>query len=597
MNLKIVLASVSMYLFCGGAWAQSQIINAYGRNSQSLNGEWHAIIDPYERGRWEMWKNRKPQNNNEFREYSFDEGLVLNVPGDFNSQLLELKYYEGTVWYGRYFDIPEPAPGEKLILYFAGVANVADVYLNAEKIGRHEGGFTPFQFDITNKVKNKDNFIAVAVNNNRRPDAIPAMNFDWWNYGGITRDVFIIKVPEQYITDYYIRLDKENPKLIHADVTLSTPTAGEIVTLSIPELNINKTFTTDEDGKASTSIKTKNLERWDISNPKLYSVTLSSARDTISEDIGFRNIKTRGSEILLNDRPVFLCGISFHEEIPQRKGRAYSIADASMLLNEAKDLGVNFIRLAHYPQNEHIVRMAEKMGFMLWEEIPIWQGIDFANDSTMAKSQKMMADMVNRDKNRAAITIWGISNETRPSEARNSFLTQLDNTVKRIDDTRLISAAFDNSSWNKENNCWEINNDPVLNLVDIVGINKYVGWYDNWRVDPSEMSWDVCPDKPLVFTEFGGEAQYGRHNNGDAKWSWSEDYQADLYRKNLRMFENVPNLAGVSPWILFDFRSPTRFSPFQGLEFNRKGLTSDRGERKEAWYIMRDYYYTKNKNR
>lgn len=597
MNLKYALIAVSMCFSCGGTWAQSQIINAYARDNRSLNGEWHAIIDPYERGRHDMWKNRKPQNNNEFREYSFDEGIVLNVPGDFNSQLPELKYYEGTVWYGRYFDMPEPATGETLLLYFAGVANVADVYLNAEKIGHHEGGFTPFQIDITGKVKDKDNFIAVAVNNNRRPDAIPAMNFDWWNYGGITRDVFIIRLPEEHIADYHIRLDKRDPKLIHADVALSRPIAGRSVTISVPELNISKVLITDSEGKATTSLKAKNLVRWDIDNPKLYDVILTTEKDTVAEEIGFRSIRTEGTKILLNDRPVFLCGVSFHEEIPQRKGRAFSEADAAMLLNEAKDLGVNFIRLAHYPQNEHIVRMAEKMGFMLWEEIPIWQGIDFGNDSTQAKAVRMMSEMVNRDKNRAAIAVWGIANETRPSEARNAFLAKLKETAQNIDDTKLISAAFDNSSWNKEKKCWEINNDPALDLVDIVGINKYVGWYENWRADPSEMGWNVKPEKPLIFTEFGGEALYGRHGNGEAKWSWSEDYQADLYRKNLMMFENVVNLAGVSPWILFDFRSPTRFSPLQGLEFNRKGLTSDRGQRKEAWYLMRDYFNTKNKDR
>ena len=337
--------------------------------------------------------------------------------------------------------------------------------------------------------------------------------------------------------------------------------------------------------------------RWDIDNPKLYDVTFTTDRDTISENIGFRNLRTEGSKIILNDRPVFICGISFHEEVPQRKGRAFSDADAAMLLNEAKDLGVNFIRLAHYPQNEHTVRKAEEMGIMLWEEIPVWQGIDFANDSTLAKAQRMMSELVNRDKNRAALAVWGIANETRPSDARNAFLAKVKDTARGIDDTKLIAAAFDNSSWNKENKCWEINNDPALDLVDVVGINKYVGWYDNWRVDPSEMGWNVRPDKPLVFTEFGGEALYGNHGNGEAKWSWSEEYQADLYRKNLRMFENVPNLAGVSPWILFDFRSPTRFSPLQGLEFNRKGLVSDRGQRKEAWYIMHDYFKTKNKNR
>lgn len=577
--------------------AESPITNAYGRNNQSLNGEWHAIIDPYERGRWDMWKNRRPQNDNEFREYSFDEGIILNVPGDFNSQMPELKYYEGTVWYGRYFDIHKPANDEKIFLYFAGSSYMTDVFLNAERIGSHEGGFTPFQFDITDKVKEKDNFIAVAVNNTRRPDAIPAMNFDWWNYGGLTRDVFIIRVPKQFINDYYIRLDKDNSKQILADVSISAPREGETIRILIPELKIDKTVKTDTDGKISTTLKADKLQRWDVSNPKLYDVNLICGKDTVSEQIGFRTITTDGTKILLNDKPIFLCGVSFHEEIPQRKGRAYSETDAAMLLNEAKALGVNFIRLAHYPQNEHTVRMAEKMGFLLWEEIPIWQNIDFANESTLEKAVSMMTDMVNRDKNRAAIIFWGISNETRPSEARNSFLARLKDTATGIDNSRLISAAFDNSTWNTESKYYQIDNDPALEYVDVVGINKYVGWYDNWRVAPEETGWNIERHKPLIFTEFGGEAQYGRYGNENAKWSWSEDFQANLYRKNLRMFSNVPNLAGVCPWILFDFRSPTRFSPMQGLEFNRKGLVSDRGERKAAWYIMRDFYKTKNINR
>lgn len=569
----------------------AQMINAYGRNTQSLNGEWAAIIDPYEAGRGsKIWKNQKPQNKNQFREYSFDEGLKLNVPGDFNSQLPELKYYEGTVWYGKYFDKYQTKANDKTYLYFAGVSNVADVYLNGEFIGHHEGGFTPFQIDITDKVKDKDNFLALAVNNTRRKDAIPAMNFDWWNYGGITRDVFLINVPTQYISDYFIRLDKDNPSEIIADVVLSQPVANESITIDIPELKISQKLDTDSQGKSSTRIKTKSLERWDVKNPKLYEVKITTDHDTVTELIGFKTIRTDGSQILLNEKSIFLAGVNFHEEIPMRKGRAFSEADAVMLLNEAKAIGSNFIRLAHYPQNEHTLRLAEKMGFLIWEEIPVWQKIDFANDSTLSKAKNMMQEMVNRDKNRVAIGIWSIANETWPSEARNNFLYEVKNSATEIDDTRLIGAAFSNCPW--DGNEFVVN-DPATDFVDVVGINKYLGWYENWPKDPSEIKWNVRTDKPLIISEFGGEALYGNHENGNAKWSWSEDYQADLYRKNLTTFENIPNLAGIAPWVLFDFRSPTRFSPQQGLEFNRKGLTSDRGERKQAWHILKDYYSKK----
>ena len=142
----------------------------------------------------------------------------------------------------------------------------------------------------------------------------------------------------------------------------------------------------------------------------------------------------------------------------------------------------------------------------------------------------------------------------------------------------------------------ELNGDPVPDILDVVGVNKYIGWYNDWPAEPSDVEWFVAADKPLIFSEFGGEALYGNHGNEDAKWSWSEDFQAKLYSDNIKMFENIPNLAGVCPWVLFDFRSPTRFSPQQGLEFNRKGLVSDKGLRKKAWYVMQDYYNSKKQS-
>ncbi len=150
---------------------------------------------------------------------------------------------------------------------------------------------------------------------------------------------------------------------------------------------------------------------------------ISSSTDRVEEQIGFRNITVKGTDIYLNGKPTFMCCISFHEEIPQRMGRAFSEADAAMLLNEAKALGVNMIRLAHYPQNEYTVRLAEKMGFLLWQEIPIWQGIDFTDKDTRKKAQKMLSEMIKRDQNRCAVGYWGVANETQPSKERNDFLT------------------------------------------------------------------------------------------------------------------------------------------------------------------------------
>lgn len=573
----------------------AQLTNVYGRDYKLLNGRWNAIVDLYDQGeRMKIFENRKPEGNTDFYEYSFDGGLRLEVPGDWNSQNPELKYYEGTVWYARPFEAVKHE-GKRSILYFGAVSYRADVYLNGKKIGSHEGGFTPFQLDVTDDLAaDGNNFLVVGVNNRRTVDAIPALAFDWWNYGGITRDVMLVDVPDNCVEDYFIRLDKTQPDVIDIDVKMSQPIAGVPVSVEIPELKKSFEGVTDAAGKVSGSIKAKGLKRWAPDAPVLYGVLVKGGDDLVTEEIGFRNIAVDGAKILINGMPQFMRCVSFHEEIPQRMGRATSEADATMLLSEAKALGVNMIRLAHYPQNEYTVRMAEKMGIVLWQEIPIWQGIDFKDASTLAKAKNMLTEMLNRDKNRCAVGFWGVANETKPSPERNAFLRELLETGKAIDTTRLYTAAFDLVYFDKDRQLFTMD-DPFTENLDVVAVNKYMGWYHPWPLTPAQSVWDVVADKPLIISEFGGEALYGQSGNRDVVSSWSEDYQARLYEDNIRMFENIPNLAGVSPWILFDFRSPFRFHPTNQEGWNRKGLVSDRGQRKKAWYIMHDYYDKKRK--
>lgn len=591
----IILTLLSLILVSQNCRSQELIANVYGRNYQLLNGKWSAIIDPYDQGiRMGMFKNKKPVGKTDFYEYSFEEGLILNVPSDWNSQIPELKFYEGTVWYARHLDIKKKE-NERLLLYFNAVSYRCKVYLNGNEIGQHEGGFTPFQIDITDKVKENDNFLAVAVNNTRTKDAIPAMSFDWWNYGGITRDVMLVTVPQKYIKDYFIQLDKFNSDKINAHISLSDKKEGQKIILEIPELKVRKELVTDLSGSAQLSFTTRKLQRWSPESPKLYTVVISSDSDKIEEKIGFRNIYVKEEDVYLNGAPIFMRSISFHEEIPQRKGRAFSESDAIMLLSEAKALGANMIRLAHYPQNEYIVRNAEKMGFLLWEEIPIWQGIDFGNEQTKNKAGTMIKEMIMRDKNRCALIFWGVANETATSEPRNQFLRYLINCCHELDTTRLITAAFDLARYNQETKAFEMK-DPFIKELDVVAINKYMGWYHNWPAKPEQVKWNIASGQPLIISEFGGEALYGKKGKVDIKSSWSEDYQTQLYLDNLKMFSHIPNLRGISPWILFDFRSPFRFHPNQGGEWNRKGLVSDQGYRKKAWYIIRDYYSSFNKN-
>lgn len=589
LRTTIITSLILSCLFFSDIGAQELMINVYGRNYQSLNGKWDAIVDLYDQGRKnKIFLNKKPEGKTDFYEYSFDGGLRLNVPSDWNNQLPELKYYEGTVWYARRFDVQKEAD-KRLFLYFGAVSYRCRIYLNGKEIAQHEGGFTPFQIEVTDLVKDADNFLAVEANNTRTVDAIPAMAFDWWNYGGITRDVFLVKTPKTFIQDYFIQLDKYEADKIDARIQLSEKAANTSIEIEIPELKVKQTLKTDNEGVASVSFNVKKLERWSPESPKLYKVIVSSTNDRVEEMIGFRNIWVKGEDVYLNDKPIFLKSISFHEEIPQRKGRAFSEADAVMLLSEAKALGCNMIRLAHYPQNEYTVRLAEKMGFLLWEEIPIWQGIDFKNEDTKLKAGNMIKEMVMRDKNRCALAFWGVANETQPSEPRNEFLKYLIQCCKDIDTTRLITAAFDLVRFNRDRQVF-VMDDPFIKELDVVAVNKYMGWYHQWPVTPDKATWDVAKGQPLIVSEFGGEALYGRTGDADIVSSWSEDYQATLYRDNLEMFKHIPNLRGTSPWVLFDFRSPFRFHPTNQEDWNRKGLVSDQGYRKKAWYIMKEYY-------
>lgn len=591
--IKTILFSLMLFgMFNNDISAQCLITNVYGRNIRSLNGKWDAIIDMYAQGRKnQIYLNKKPQGKTDFYEYSFQNGLRLNVPSDWNSQMPELKYYEGTIWYARRFNVPDKTD-KRLFLYFAAVNYRCRIYLNGHEIGGHEGGFTPFQIEITGLAKDTDNFLVVEVDNTRTVDAIPAMAFDWWNYGGITRDVMLVYTPKTFIQDYFIQLGKNSADRIDAQIKLSDSIANATVRIEIPELSIKQKLITDNRGEAKTSIKIKSLEPWSPESPKLYKVIISSDNDHVEEMIGFRSLAVRGENIYLNDKPVFLKSVGMHEEVPQREGRAFSEADASMLLSEAKALGCNMIRLAHYPQNEHTVRMAEKMGLLLWEEIPVWQGIDFENEDTKKKAGNMIKEMVTRDKNRCALAFWGVANETQPSAPRNEFLKHLISCCKEIDTTRLIVAAFDLVRFNKEKQVFEMN-DPFIKELDVVAVNKYIGWYHQWPLTPEKAVWDVAKGQPLIISEFGGEALYGQSGDENIAGSWSEDYQAKLYRDNLSMFENIPNLRGVSPWILFDFRSPFRMHPTNQDGWNRKGLISDQGLHKKAWYIMKEYYEKK----
>ena len=306
------------------------IANIPGRATVSLDGAWHAIVDPFENGKSRMFRDDQPKDKGDLVEYSFDLSPVLNVPGDWNTQREALMFYEGPVWYRREFSYHK-REGTRVFVYFGAASYRAAVYLNGEKLGEHEGGFTPFNFEVTSTLREGGNFLIVEVNNARRADGVPGMRFDWWSYGGLTRDVTLVEVAEVFVQDYWVQLARGSENEISGWVQLNGAKSAQKVTLEIPEAHVHESFNSDANGRASFRFTVK-LELWSPEHPKLYDVVLTSGMDTIHDQIGFRTIEVRGDKILLNGKPIFLRGISMHEEAPFRDGRAFSDEDAKTLL-------------------------------------------------------------------------------------------------------------------------------------------------------------------------------------------------------------------------------------------------------------------------
>ncbi|MFK3737552.1 glycoside hydrolase family 2 protein [Massilia sp. TN1-12] len=574
------------------------IQNIQGRSHVSLNGRWSYIIDPYETGYYDyrrmpfdasasgkggFYDDRKPKDKTEWAEYSFDLAPTLKIPGDWNSQAERLQLYEGTVWMRQVFDA-EPKEGKHYMLYFGAVNYEAHVYLNGKKLGVHRGGFTPFQFDVTGLLAKGRNVVVVKADNTRHQEAIPTLNTDWWNYGGITRDVLLAELPSTYIADYKVQLAKGDPGRIAGYVQLAGAAPAQQVTVTIPEAGIRATVRTGADGRAAIDLPAGKLQRWTPQQPKLYAVELSSGGDTVRDRIGFRTIATRGHEILLNGKPVFLRGVALHDENPLIPGRLRGAGDMRMLLQWAKELNCNYVRLAHYPHSEEMLRLADEMGLMVWAEVPVYWTISWDNPDTYANASAQLTDLIVRDKNRASVVIWSVGNETPIGAPRNAFMGKLARTARALDDTRLVAAALEIHRSGADITV----DDPLAQELDLISFNEYAGWYWSSNADMLNYRFDIKADKPVVITEFGADALAGYHADADTRFS--EEYQDALYRNQFRMFAAIPSLRGITPWVLADFRSPRRPHPYFQDFWNRKGLVSETGKKKMAYWTLKEYY-------
>ena len=564
------------------------------RQSISLDGEWHVIVDPYGNGLYDA--NGKARNSGFARnlaqgdstgpiEYNFAKSPTLRVPGDWNTQRESLMLYEGPLWYEKDFEYHKTA-GKRVFLHIGAANYRAFVWVNGETICEHEGGFTGFDCEVTPALREGSNFAVIAVDSTRLADGVPTLKTDWWNYGGLTREVSLVEVPESYIDEFDLHLRRGTTDEIDGWVhVVGAPIGSEVkVTLEKDGQTTGVTGKTEADGKARIHIQDGKLQLWSPEHPVLYRVKLRGGEDTLEDEMGFRTIETRGTQILLNGQPIFLKGISVHAEAPYRTGRAFSEEDVETLLGWVHELGGNFVRLAHYPHSERMTRLADRMGILVWSEIPVYWACHFEDPVVLDKAESQLSEMIRRDRDKASVILWSVANETPANAARTAFLKTLVGEVRKRDASRLVTAAL---LVHTEGHT-KIVDDPLGDALDVLGTNEYIGWYEGTAADAEHTRWDIRYQKPLIMSEFGGGAKAGLH--GEAATRWTEEFQANIYEHQLAMLNQIAQLRGMSPWLLMDFRSPLRLLPEIQDDYNRKGLISEDGHKKKAFFVLQKAY-------
>jgi len=581
-------------------------LSAYPRETTSLDGTWQAIPDQYENfeGYFSDFFDDDGDDNpagfapdpiyepsasveNDPCDFNIYNGRSVDLPASWGEQIPEFRHYEGWVWYAKTFDWDDEETDERAFLRFGAINYKAKVWLNGDLLGTHEGGYTPFSFEVTDELEDGENTVVVRADNERYEDGIPNEGTDWYNFGGINRSVDIVSVPETYIRNYKVETTVDDDEVdIRFAAWLDGAADAESVSATVPDLDETVELTPDgEEYTATLTLNRDDVSLWSPSDPYLYTVRVETDDDVLEDEVGFRQVETHGSDIIVNGEQVYLRGISLHEEVAG-EGRALDSEDVETRFEWLNELGCNFARLAHYPHTEQMARKADEEGVLLWEEVPAYWDIEFGDEEVQELYRQQLRELIQRDWNRASVVLWSIANETdHTDDTRNEVLPQMADYVRDLDDTRLVTAAC----FVDETDDGLVLQDPLEAHLDVIGINEYHGWYygeaDNMKHFQEE------PDgTPVVISETGGGAKWGHHGDEDERWT--EEYQAAIYRGQTDAIEQSDQITGIAPWILFDFRAPMRQNEFQ-RGFNRKGLLDPYGRKKQAFYVLQDFYQSK----
>ncbi|MFX0002586.1 MAG: glycoside hydrolase family 2 protein [Candidatus Hodarchaeota archaeon] len=560
-------------------------------NIISLNGKWRCKSDLDDLGMEYGWYS--PRKYDKIKNSLLD----INIPKSFN--LLEgFESFEGIFWHFYEFDLSNPINNSDfdLFLRFKGCNYNSKVWLNGIFIGEHNGGFTPFYLEINNLIKQNKNLIAVRTDNIRRNDQIPSISFDWFNWGGIYRDVDILILNKNRIEEVSIKTFVYSRGKSKIDISYKKIGNLSIQWEILDSDNKNILFQGNilpADNENSFNVIFNNPRLWSPDDPNLYYLKIYDNNPEMPKHIlyethfGIRQIEINGIYIYLNRKRIFLRGISLHEEyIPY--GRTIPYEKRKEDVENIKSIGFNAIRTAHYSHDEDLIDIADKVGILILEEIPVYQHCNFKSPETYKTAENILRQLINRDINHPSVIWWSVGNEV-PLHQRScaKFIKKLMNFAREVDSTRIVTCVSR-----------KLIPDLTRKYVDIATINTYFGWYYGHEKMISlilDLIRTPVFNKPWIYTEFGAGAKYGFHAEWKKQIKYTEEKQLQILDYTIRTINSKEFCAGWFIWIYRDFKSTKRQNHFQ-QGFNRKGIVSgERNEKKLVYYRLNKILNEKRK--
>jgi beta-galactosidase len=548
----------------------------------------------------------------------------INLPHSWNSEDatdLNPGYRRDASWYQKKLSIAKIDPNQQYFLYFEGSNITTKVYVNGSQAGVHIGGYIGFTIDITNLIKQGSNDILVRVDNSYDIEIIPSQKSDFFIYGGITRDVWLLTKYKNHIANLKITTPEVSAKKASLQIisAIENPEKSKDLSLMVILKNpkgkkvAEKTVLVSGKTVDVTFENIKNPVLWDTDTPNLYTVTTilsekKQIKDSVNEKIGFRwfEFKDHGP-FYLNGKRLLLRGTHRHEE-QAGVGAAMSNLQHHTDMELIKNMGANFVRLAHYPQDPEIYKACDELGLLVWDELPWCRG-GIGDELWKNNTKNMLEEMITQNYNHPSIIIWSLGNEMNwlpdfpdgdNTQKTNVFLTELNDMAHKLDPTRktAIRKYYEGS-----------------HIVDVFSPSIWSGWYSG-SYKSYQKAIDVYKKeyKHFIHAEYGGDSHVGRHSENPVTgegvikaegWEeaivqtkvaniaqigdWSENYIVDLFDWHLHVSENDPNFVGNIQWAFKDFATPLR--PEDDIPYmNQKGLADRNGNPKDAFYVFKSYW-------